>query len=147
MYYAVVENNKVINVIVADADFVSVYEANNPTHQCVEYDEFNEDDTKVARIGEVYVDGKFIAEVQPIAVPQSITMRQCRLQLITMGLDDDVENAIEAITDPTQKKIVRTEWEYAATVERHNGWIGTLGGSLGLSAEQLDDMFVEASGL
>ena len=147
MYYAVVENNKVINVIVADADFVSVYEANNPTYQCVEYDEFNEDDTKVARIGELYVDGKFVSEAHPTIVPQSITMRQCRLQLISMGLDDDVEMAIEAITDPTQKKIVRIEWEYATTVDRHNGWIETLGDTFGLTSEQLDQMFVEASGI
>lgn len=88
----------------------------------------------------------FIVKDEQIA-PQSITMRQCRLQLISMGLDDEVEMAIEAITDPTQKKIVRTEWEYAATVELHNGWIETLGGALGLSVEQLDRMFVEASAL
>ena len=173
MYYAVVENNKVINVIVADADFVSVYEANNPTHTCVEYDEYNEDDTVVARIGEGYIDGKFVNGNQavslglltveqaktfgfhsgqeykesPSLVPESIMMRQCRLQLITMGLDDDVESAIEAITDPIQQKIVRTEWEYAATVERHNGWIEVLGASLNLTSEQLDQMFIEASAL
>lgn len=88
----------------------------------------------------------FIVEDEQI-VPQSITMRQCRLQLISMGLDDEVEMAIEAIADPTQKKIVRTEWEYAATVDRYNGWIETLVGALGMSVEQLDGMFVQASAL
>lgn len=96
--------------------------------------------------GQIFLgyDNGFVTTIND-SIPQFITMRQCRLQLISMGLDDEVEAAIEAITDPTQKKIIKTEWEYAATVERHNGWIETLGDSLGLSSEQLDSMFIEAS--
>ena len=143
--FAIVENGIVVNVIIADDEFVVLYQEQNPTHLCVEYVGFDINDENVARIGEHYVDGKFVAPYVAPSVPQSITMRQCRLQLISMGLDDEVESAIEAITDATQKKIVRTEWEYAATVDRHNGWIETLGTSLGMTSEQLDQMFIEAS--
>ena len=138
MYYAVVENNKVINVIVADADFVSVYEDNNPTHQCIEYDEFNEDDTKVARIGEVYVDGKFIAEVQPIAVPQSLTPRQIRLVLTEYGYREQVETMIAQSTDYSLKDW----WEYSLEYLRTNEQLLAMADALGLSAEQIDAMFI-----
>lgn len=76
---------------------------------------------------------------------QSISMRQCRLQLIKMGLDDTVEAAIDSMEDPLQRKFARTEWEYSTTVQRHNGWVEAISTSLGLTSEQLDQMFIEAS--
>jgi len=157
MYYAVIENNKVINVIVADADFVSVYEANNLTHQCIEYDEFNNDDTKVARIGELYVDGKFVSEAQAmdigflpdtrtIAVPESITMRQCRLMLLNLKLLGSVDQAINSLPSP-QKEQAQIEWEYAGEVRRDNPLIGQLMQALGMGETELDNLFIEGAKL
>lgn len=59
MTYAVIKNNLIENVIVADEEFANFYAKENSV-LCVSYDEVNEDDTKVARIGEGFFDGKFI---------------------------------------------------------------------------------------
>lgn len=60
-YFAVVENKIVTNIIVADDNFAKMY-TNSPDYagECFEYDQVNDDDTKVARIGEGFFDGKFI---------------------------------------------------------------------------------------
>lgn len=172
-YYAIVEKNLVTNVIVADEAFVAIYEQNNRHQKCIAYDEYNEDDTVVARIGEGYIGGKFVNGNQAVElgllsveeakafgfhsgqeykelqslVPASITMRQARLILIQYGLDTAVENAINAITDDTQRKIAQTEWEYAAEVYRYNGWVEQLAPALNLTSKQLDALFIEGAKL
>lgn len=83
----------------------------------------------------------------PEPVPQQITMRQCRLQLLAIGLLDSVDAAIAAIPDAAQRHASQIEWEYAATVERSSAWVQTLAGALGLTAAQIDDLFREAAKL
>ena len=78
---------------------------------------------------------------------QTITMRQCRLQLLAIGLLDSVDAAIAAIPDAAQRRAAQIEWEYAATVERSSAWVQTLAGALGLTAAQLDTLFAEAAKL
>jgi len=80
-------------------------------------------------------------------IPRSITMRQCRLQLLEIGLLDDVGTAIAAIPDDAQRRAAQIEWEYAATVERGSAWVQTLAGALGLTDVQLDALFTEAAKL
>lgn len=76
-------------------------------------------------------------------VPQSITMRQCRLQLLAIGKLADVDAAIAALPEPA-KSAAQIEWEYAATVERDSPLISQLGPALGLDDEQLDALFRQA---
>ena len=78
---------------------------------------------------------------------QTISMRQCRLQLVKMGLDEAVEAAIEGMTDPLHKKFAKIEWEYATEVKRYNGWVEQIASMLHITPEQIDDMFIEASRL
>lgn len=80
-------------------------------------------------------------------VPQQVTMRQARLALLGAGLLDDVDAAIAAIPDPVQRKAAQIEWEYANTVERQSAFVQQLAVGLGLSAEQMDDLFVQAAAL
>ena len=75
-----------------------------------------------------------------------VTMRQARLALLQQNLLSQVETAIAAMQDP-EKSQVSIEWEYASTVERTSPWIGTMGNALGLTEEQLDDLFVLAATL
>jgi len=75
-----------------------------------------------------------------------VTMRQARLALLQQNLLSQVETAIAAMQDP-EKSQVSIEWEYASTVERTSPWIGTMGTALGLTEEQLDDLFVLAATL
>lgn len=79
--------------------------------------------------------------------PQQVTMRQARLALLAAGLLDDVEEAIAAIPDPVQRKAAQIEWEYASMVERQSAFVQQLAVGLGLSTEQMDDLFMQAAAL
>jgi hypothetical protein len=80
-------------------------------------------------------------------VPSSITMRQTRLALISAGLLDSVEAAIKSIEDPTQRLIAQTEWNTASIVQRNSQWVIQLAGELGLTEEELDNLFKQAVNL
>lgn len=83
----------------------------------------------------------------PAPVITSVTMRQARLALLGAGLLDDVDAAIQAITDPVQRKAAEIEWEYAQTVDRDSAFTQQLAGGLNLTAEQLDSLFTQAAAL
>lgn len=87
------------------------------------------------------------ADPIPAPVITSVTMRQARLALLGAGLLDDVDAAIAAITDPTQRKAAEIEWEYAQTVDRDSSFTQQLSAGLGLTAEQLDALFTQAATL
>lgn len=83
-----------------------------------------------------------------IPVPQNISARQIRLWLVQHGFQlSQIDNAIEAIPDPTIRETVKIEWEYAPYVERHHPWLIPLAQSLGLSNAQVDQAFTEAAQL
>lgn len=79
--------------------------------------------------------------------PQSVTMRQARLALLGAGLLDDVNAAIAAIPDATQRQAAEIEWEYAQTVDRASPFTQQLASGLGLTSEQLDGLFTQAAAL
>ena len=76
-----------------------------------------------------------------------VTMRQARRALLAAGLLDQVDAAIAAIADATERRQAEIDWEYATTVERLWPWVQTLGAALGLSAEDLDALFEQAATL
>lgn len=80
-------------------------------------------------------------------VPANVTMRQARLALLGAGLLDDVDAAIAANPDPVQRKAAQIEWEYANTVERGSTFVQQLGAGLGLTEQQLDELFTTAATL
>ena len=95
---------------------------------------------------EQYCKSQYIApyvEPEPLTepIPQVITMRQARLQLLEVGLLDDVE-ALVALDRKSQ-----IEWEYANEVYRQSPLIESIKGALSLTDKQIDDMFIEASKL
>lgn len=78
--------------------------------------------------------------VPPVIVPSSITMRQARLILLQYGLLDDIEAIIQ-----TQGRAAQIEWEYAQEVHRTHPLLQLLQSAQGLTNEQIDSMFLEAS--
>jgi hypothetical protein len=80
-------------------------------------------------------------------VPTNVTMRQARLALLSSNLLDDVDTAIAAIPDATQRRAAEIEWEYAQTVDRNSAFTQQLAGGLGLSDEALDNLFTNAATL
>lgn len=87
-------------------------------------------------------------EVLPpaIPVPASITMRQARLQLHAIGKLSAVQEAINQLPEPP-KTSAQIEWDYASVVERVSPFVALLTPALGLSDEQMDDLFREAEKL
>lgn len=78
----------------------------------------------------------------PIIVPQSITMRQCRLQMLADGILDDVSAAVNTLG--TAAKI---EWEYASEIQRTNQLVPAMQMVLSWDSARVDQFFTEASEL
>lgn len=125
MKLAIIENNKIANIVVSDTALADNW---------IELqDGFG--------IGDNYIDGVFSKEILPIVVPQTITPLQAKLQLLVMGLLDEVDTMVA-----TDRK-VQLYWEYALVIERNNDILLSMSEQLGLTSEQLDNMFIEASKL
>ena len=82
-----------------------------------------------------------IVEYRKSQVPQSITPLQAKLQLLKLGLLDEVEALV------TGDRAAQLYWEYASVVERDNAVLLLMANSIGLTSEQVDEMFMEASKL
>lgn len=76
----------------------------------------------------------------------AVTMRQARLALHQQGLLSVVEDAINLIPEPDHSKI-KIEWEYAPTVYRDSPWMSIFASALGLTDQQMDDLFALAATL
>ena len=87
---------------------------------------------------------KWEYEELPPVVPTEITMRQCKSLLIMRGLDERVEDFLNAIPDPIAKKLAFASWN-GHSVLRTDPLVNTLKAFLELTEDQVDEMFVEAS--
>ena len=85
--------------------------------------------------------------VESTGIQNVVTMRQARHALLNAGLLDAVDAAISAIPDETERRQAQIDWEYATEVRKDWPWVQTLSTALGLTEEQLDQLFIEASGL
>lgn len=72
----------------------------------------------------------------------SVTMRQARLALLGAGLLDRIDAVVTAAGPAA-----RIEWEYAQTVDRDWPLVNQLAAGLGMSDEQIDDLFSAAAQL
>ncbi|WP_027670094.1 hypothetical protein [Rheinheimera baltica] len=84
---------------------------------------------------------------EPKSVPQSITRRQARQQLLLMGLLDNVDPTIAVIPDQTARRMAEIYWQDATDFERDNPYLLSIAAALGLTPEQLDDAFIAAEAL
>lgn len=97
-----------------------------------------EDGVLVTRIEQ---ETKYLADKAKALVPTSITPRQARLKLLETDLLDNLEAVI------TTNRAWKIEWEYATEVERDSPLIDAVASQAGLTVEQIDQMFLEASKL
>lgn len=140
--YAVVENGKVINVIIADDTFAQMYTSSTEhIGECFEYQEVHEDDGFVARIGDDFIGGMFITPSSIPSVPQSITRIQAMKVMKSMGLWDTFKAVIASNQD------AQDEWDLAIQLDRGNEFVTALMPVLNLTSEQLDELFIQASKL
>ena len=96
--------------------------------------------------GQEFIDGE-VSLYQPTLVPCSITKRQAREVLIRNGMISGVEAAINAIPDTLQREWMRNYWDNSQVFERDRPALLQLAGALGLTAAQLDEMFIYANTL
>ena len=86
-------------------------------------------------------------EPQPIPVPQQITRAQGKAALIMQGSWGAVLDYVAAIQDPTQRALADVALNDTLTWERSSPYLNAAAAGLGMTNEQLDALFVQASGI
>ena len=84
---------------------------------------------------------KEVAKHKEVIKPKVITMRQARLQLLAAGLLDDVDNMLAA------DRAMSIWWEYSTELDMYHNMTKAMTDQLGMTQEQVDVMFKEASKL
>lgn len=82
----------------------------------------------------------------PVRVPREIANWRAKAVLGTMGLTGQVEAAIAALTEP-QRTVVTAAWAGDAAFARKGATVTALAAALGLTADQLDQLFIQAAAL
>ena len=75
-------------------------------------------------------------------VPQAVSMRQARLALLAAGSLDNVTAAVTAAGQAAQ-----IQWDYASEIRRDSPLIVQLTPALGMTAAQIDSLFIQAATL
>ena len=83
-------------------------------------------------------------QAPPPAIPQSVTPRQARLALLQSGLLEAVESAI-ATMEGDAGRAARIEWEFSQEIRRDNAMLQSVQAALGLTDDQVNDLFILAS--
>lgn len=80
--------------------------------------------------------------VVPPPIPSVVSMRQARLALLQLGLLSTVDASVAAGSEAD-----KITWEYATEVNRNEALVQNLAVVLGLSEQDLDNLFALASSL
>lgn len=84
---------------------------------------------------------KEVAKHKEAIKPKVIAMRQARLQLLAAELLDDVDNMLAA------DRAMSIWWEYSTELDMYHNMTKAMTDQLGMTQEQVDVMFKEASKL
>ena len=146
MRKALVENGKVVNIILVDPNNIPNWCSNWP------------DATADAMIGGTYSDGLFTPVVVPVKVPSSISFAQLLIGLVSEGWITEAEgDAWAGGTLPTavtsvintlpaeQRFAARTRAKQPSEIVRNDPLVIALGTAQGKTTEQLDQFFVKYS--
>lgn len=108
-----------------------------------------------APAGQVWLwHGAWVAGTQPTPLPQppdrpvaihQISRAQGKAALITAGLWNDVLAYVAAIPDATQKALAEVALHDTQTWQRSSPFLAAAAQALGLSDEQLDELFATAA--
>lgn len=78
-------------------------------------------------------------------VPQQVTNAQGAAALIQAGLWDDVLAYVDAMSDPTEKALAEVALHRTTHWSRTSPFLNGAATALGLSSEDLDNLFIQAS--
>ena len=82
---------------------------------------------------------------QPEPVPQQVTRAQGKAALIMQGLWDAILDYVASIQDPTQRALANVALHDTLTWERSSPFLNAAAARLGMTAEQMDALFIQAS--
>ena len=88
-----------------------------------------------------------LGDVVKILIPESITKRQAKQQLLLEGKLGQVQEVIDSIADETERMMAQLYWDDSTEFERNHPTLVELGTALGLTEAELDMMFINASKL
>ena len=135
MTYAILDGDRVANIIVASAEFAAqigaIPSVADGTH---------------AQIGGRYIGGIFLPPVpEPEAVPQVVTTAQGTAALIQAGRWDAVLAYVDGIADPTEQALARVALERTTEWRRDSPFLNAAAVAIGLTSAQLDELFRAAA--
>jgi len=84
--------------------------------------------------------------IPPAPIPQSVSMRQARQAMLYAGILSQVDALIAAMPGE-EGESARIDWNHARDVKRDWPLIGALGPQLGLTEQQIDDLFIYAGSI
>jgi len=99
-------------------------------------------DYELIRYGDGSVDVCSGADMPRNPVPATVSPRQIRLALNQLGLRATVEQAVASGSQD-----LRDWWEYALDIERNNALVIGMAGQLGITEQQIDELFRLAAAL
>ncbi|WP_412464197.1 hypothetical protein [Flavobacterium mekongense] len=102
------------------------------------------------RVNKVYFEGatqEQLAEAKKASVPETVSRRQLRLALVLSSFDLSMIDAqINQLPEPN-RSFALIAWNDAIVFERKDALLNQLAGQLGLTEDNLDDLFINASKL
>lgn len=88
-----------------------------------------------------------IAEANRAKVPESISQMKLRKQLILSGISiSSIDALIQSLPQPN-RDLIYTMWEYAVVFDRANPELNAMAEMLGITQEQLDEIFINGNKL
>tara|TARA_R110000822_G_scaffold153002_2_gene292438 strand:+ start:361 stop:702 length:342 start_codon:yes stop_codon:yes gene_type:complete len=88
------------------------------------------------------------AELAEIGKVKLVSMAQARKALIQSSISiASVDAALAGITDPMERELAQTDWEYASDVRRESDLVNNIANAFELSENEVDDLFTLAAGL
>lgn len=97
-------------------------------------------------IPESDVPSGFTRKDQQLVVPDEVQTWKLREALAVAGLLAQVDTLIAGLP-AQQKSVASNRWEYKDTIQRSHPLTLAIGAGLKLTAKQMDDLFIQASGI
>jgi hypothetical protein len=126
---------------VAIRDGVEVDSKGNYVEKWLVKDMFSDYTVDEVVVTKAEQEAKYLADKAKALVPKEVTMRQARLALLDAGLLDDINTLL------SQDERAKIMWEYATAVYRDEALVSQMQLATGMSDDQIDVLFIEASKL
>lgn len=129
--YAIVRNGRVVNIAEADVAFAQA-------HGWIA--------AGAARVGDLW-DGQSFSGAAEVVIPATVTRRQARQALLKADKLAAVQPALDAILDPLERGLLQIAWDDSLEFERGHPAIAQIGAAIGLTSQDIDNLFLQAATL